>query len=264
MNYKGNLSKMKTDNGSPIQYQLPLSDQRIDLNQLIGKKISLKFNGQINCVDCGKRTKKSYGQGFCFTCLQESPLADPSIIRPELSRAQWGEARDLEWAKEHDLIPHYVYLALSSEIKVGVTRHHQIPTRWIDQGASAAAILCQTPNRHIAGVIESELKKHYTDKTSWMKMLRNETEDLSHLEHEIPKAGEYLHPELQKYLKEETEIMELHYPVIEYPSKIQSLTFDKTPTIEGILRGIKGQYLILDNGVLNIRKHSGYYVEIEF
>ena len=51
---------------------------------------------------------------------------------------------------------------------------------------------------------------------------------------------------------------EFTYPVLEYPTKIKSLNLDKTPLISGLLLGIKGQYLILDNGVINLRKYAGY------
>ncbi|QZT36095.1 DUF2797 domain-containing protein [Halosquirtibacter xylanolyticus] len=254
---------MKVMNGDPIQYELVLSDKTIPLNHSIGQHVSFHFKGQINCVDCGKKTKKSFNQGFCYNCYLNSPMSDPSIINPELSRAQWGEARDIEWSVKHDLIPHYVYLALSSDVKVGVTRHHQIPTRWIDQGASAASILCETPNRHIAGIIETVLKKHYTDKTSWMKMLKNEVASIDKLETELKLAGQYLPIELQRYIVQNSDIQLLNYPVEEYPTKVQSLSFDKTPIIEGVIKGIKGQYIIFEHGVLNIRRHSGYMVEVD-
>ncbi|QZE13892.1 DUF2797 domain-containing protein [Halosquirtibacter laminarini] len=262
MQYKGNLRKMSVKESTPIQYALNLSNETIDLNQCIGQSIKLEFTGVINCIDCGKKTSKSFSQGFCYNCFRNSPMAEPSIINPELSRAQWGEARDLKWAIEHDLIPHYVYLALSSEVKVGVTRHHQVPTRWIDQGATAAAILCETPNRHIAGVIEIVLKNHYTDKTSWMKMLKNDIGSISQLEAELKKAGTYLPKELQRYLVSKHEIRSLEYPVDTYPEKVKSITFDKTPKVEGTLMGIKGQYLIFEHGVFNIRRHSGYQVTL--
>ncbi|MDC1107205.1 DUF2797 domain-containing protein [Prolixibacteraceae bacterium] len=253
---------MKVMNGDPIQYELVLSDKTIPLNHSIGQHVSFHFKGQINCVDCGKKTKKSFNQGFCYNCYLNSPMSDPSIINPELSRAQWGEARDIEWAVKHDLIPHYVYLALSSHVKVGVTRHHQIPTRWIDQGATAASILCETPNRHIAGIIETALKKHYTDKTSWMKMLKNDVAPIEKLQQELEVAGMYLPLELSRYIKNDKPIQQLIYPVEKYPTKVASLSFDKTANIEGIIRGIKGQYIIFDHGVLNIRRHSGYHVEV--
>ncbi|MGQ7871401.1 DUF2797 domain-containing protein [Sunxiuqinia sp. sy24] len=254
---------MKTELGEPIQYQLPIGDQLVPMNELIGQHIHFKFDGQINCISCGKKTKTSFGQGFCYACFQMAPEADESVMRPELSRAQYGLARDLEWAKEHDLIEHYVYFAVSSELKIGVTRHHQIPTRWIDQGASRAIRLAKTPNRHIAGIIEVLLKKHFTDKTNWRAMLTNKVDNTIQLETEKHNALKLIPRELQQYFSDEDEVVQLHYPVIEYPAKVNSVSFDKNSVIEGALKGVKGQYLLFDqNRVLNIRKHNGYFLTL--
>jgi hypothetical protein len=197
--------------------------------------------------------------------LQTAPEASESVVRPELSKAHLGIARDMEWAEKHDLIDHFVYLALSSEVKVGVTRHHQIPTRWIDQGASAAIKLACAPNRHIAGIIEVFLKKFYTDKTDWREMLKNQINTTADLLAEKEKALKLLSSELRKYAEPDNEIIRIEYPVLEYPQKLTSLSFDKQPLISGILNGIKGQYLIFDEGaVLNIRKHNGYWIQINY
>jgi hypothetical protein len=233
------------------------------MNELIGREIKMTFSGQINCISCGKKTKTSFNQGFCYNCLQTAPEASESIIRPELSKAHFGIARDIEWAEKHDLIDHFVYLAVSSEVKVGVTRNHQIPTRWIDQGASYAIKLASTPNRHIAGVIEVFLKKHYTDKTNWRAMLKNEIIQNIDLIQEKQKITNLLPDELKKYVEPENEITSIEYPVEQFPTKIKSVGFDKLPEIKGILSGIKGQYLIFnDNRVLNIRKHNGYFLQV--
>src|SRR5680860_390816 len=159
----------------------------------------MNFTGKINCISCGKKTKTSFGQGFCYNCLQTAPEASESIMRPELSKAHLGIARDMEWAEKHDLIEHIVYLAVSSEVKVGVTRIHQIPTRWIDQGASSAIKLATTPNRHISGIIEVLLKKHFTDKTNWRTMLKNEIAQNINLLDEKNKVYQLLPAELKKY-----------------------------------------------------------------
>jgi hypothetical protein len=234
------------------------------MNEWIGSNIRLRFTGQINCISCGKKTKTSFNQGFCYSCLQTSPEASETVTRPELSKAHLGIARDMDWAREHDLIEHVVYLALSNDLKVGVTRHHQIPTRWIDQGASFAIELCRTPNRHIAGVIEVWLKRYFTDKTNWRAMLQNQVDTRIDLQEEKKNALRLLTPELQKYYSGNDTIWEIEYPVQQYPQRITSLTFDKTPEIAGILTGIKGQYLIFDSDtVINIRKHNGYWVEAE-
>ncbi len=263
MEYQGNILKMKTELGEPIQYQLPIGDQLVPMNELIGQHIHFKFDGQINCISCGKKTKTSFGQGFCYACFQTVPEADESVVRPELSKAQYGLARDLEWAEQHDLIDHYVYFAVSSELKIGVTRHHQVPTRWIDQGASRAIRLAKTPNRHIAGIIEVLLKKHFTDKTNWRAMLTNKVDNSIDLVTEKQKALQLMPLELQQYFSDENEVLDLHYPVTEYPTKVSSVSFDKKPVIEGTLKGIKGQYLLLDkNQVLNMRKHNGYFLTL--
>ena len=60
------------------------------------------------------------------------------------------------------------------------------------------------------------------------------------------------------------EPVEIKYPVVQYPEKIISLNFDKTPIVEGTLLGIKGQYLILDVGVINIRRSTGYNIELSY
>ncbi|NVK65481.1 MAG: DUF2797 domain-containing protein [Flavobacteriales bacterium] len=259
---EGNLHKMKATLGNPIEYRLDLSEELL-MNDFIGKEIVLKWGGRINCKNCGKVTKKSFGQGFCYSCFISAPEAAECILRPELCRAHLGEGRDPEWEEKHHNQPHVVYLAASSAVKVGITRATQVPTRWIDQGASAAIRLAEVPNRFEAGRIEVALKDFFTDKTSWQRMLKNEVDDSIDLEEEKWSLEEQLPADITEYFSENDEIIELDYPVDEYPTKVKSLSFDKLPVIEGTLMGIKGQYLIFDGGrVLNIRKHTGYYVEI--
>ncbi len=263
MEFEGNIRKMITELNAPVKYTLPIGNEKIDMNALIGKEISMQFDGQINCVSCGKKTKTSFSQGFCYNCLQTAPEASESIIRPELSKAHLGIARDMEWAEKHDLIDHFVYLAVASALKVGVTRGHQIPTRWIDQGASYAIKIAKTPNRHIAGVIEVFLKNHFSDKTNWRAMLKNEVLKDFDLAAEKERIANLLPLELQKYMDSENEVTEINYPVEQFPVKIKSIGFDKLPEITGRLAGIKGQYLIFDDSrVLNIRKHNGYFLRV--
>jgi hypothetical protein len=262
--FEGNILKMRTELAKPVNYFLTVGSNEIVMNDFIGKEISMNFTGQINCISCGKQTKTSFGQGFCYNCLQTAPEASESVIRPELSKAHLGIARDMEWAVKHDLIDHHVYLAVSGDVKVGVTRYHQVPTRWIDQGANAAIKIATAPNRHIAGVIEVFLKKHFTDKTDWRAMLKNEIAQQINLLGEKDKVFRLLPTELKKYFEPDNEITEIEYPVISFPKNIKSVGFDKTPKIEGVLTGIKGQYLIFqDDSVLNIRKHNGYFLQIK-
>ena len=257
----GRILKMKTELNKPVQYYLPMDEKLLNMNSWIGKQIKFQFRGEIYCLDCGQRTKKSFNQGFCYSCFQNSPMASECIIKPELCRAHLGEGRDMAWEKENHLKDHYVYLAVSSGIKVGITRDTQVPTRWIDQGASYAVPIARTPNRYLCGMIEVSLKQHLSDRTAWQRMLKNEIAhvDLIEKRKEILKL---IPIEYDEYLLKEEEITSIEYPVNEYPTKVKSLSFDKTPIIEERLMGIKGQYLLFENGqVLNMRKHQAYVLE---
>ena len=260
----GHIRKMRTELSDTVSYKLPLDENLVDMNELIGKRVQLFRTGVITCSKCAKRTKSSF-QGFCYSCFATAPEASECIIKPELCRGHLGEGRDVEWEKKHHVQPHYVYLALSSAVKVGVTRSDQIPTRWIDQGASAGIIVAETPNRYLAGVIEVALKEHFTDKTNWRKMLKNEVltdVDLEDIKWELE---EILPSDLAQYMLEEDEIIEINYPVTKYPEKLKSISFDKEPLLEGVLLGIKGQYLYFDNDrVINMRKHTSYQITIQW
>lgn len=252
---------MRVSNSSPVDYFLRFNDEEVHLNPYLGRKVSFAFNGQINCISCGKLTPKSFAQGFCFPCMQNSPLNSDCIIRPELCEAHLGKGRDLEWEKENHLQPHTVYLALSSGIKVGVTRNSQVPSRWIDQGATSAIRLAEVPNRYLAGAIEVYLKAFVADKTAWQRMLKNEVDNTISLTEAKKELSDKLSDELRQYVVEENSTIDFNYPVLKFPEKIKSLSFDKEAVIEGLLTGIKGQYIMLDNEkVLNIRKHTGYYI----
>ncbi len=257
------LQKMDSKLESIIQYSLRTTDNSIAMNELIGKEISLLWNGVIYCCKCSKVTKKSFGEGFCFACFSSAAEASPCILHPELCEAHLGKGRDLEFEERNHNQPHFVYLASTDKVKVGVTRATQIPTRWIDQGASSSIILAETPNRYLAGCIEVALKDFFTDKTNWQNMLRNFQDESIDLEEEKWQVHEELPSDLTQYWIENDEITELNYPVLEYPEKVSSMSFDKTAQIQGKLTGIRGQYLIFDNkNVINIRRHTGYEIEI--
>lgn len=263
MRYSGILHKMKSAFGSPVEYRLLLDDEELFVNSLIGKSISIQHTGTIFCSSCNAKIKKTFQDGLCFKCFQSAPEASECILRPELCRAHLGEGRNVEWEERNHNQPHIVYLAASDKVKVGVTRATQVPFRWIDQGASSAIFLAETPNRYEAGKLEVALKSVFTDKTNWQRMLKNEIDESIDLENEKWSLHEQLPSDLTEYFSENDEIIEFQYPVIQYPEKIKSISLDKTPLIEGKLTGIKGQYLIFEDGsVLNIRKHTGYEVEI--
>lgn len=259
----GILDKMPTTFVNPVQYFLNLGDDKILMNDLIGQQISLRHTGNIYCGICAKKTYKSFGEGLCYNCFMNAPENAECILRPELCRAHEHIGRDVEWEIKHHLQPHFVYLALVNETKVGVTRETQIPTRWIDQGANKAIILAETPYRQLAGKIEVALKEYLTDKTHWMKMLKNDFNRDIDLLKEKERIENLLPEDLKEYISPNNEVLELTYPVLEYPTKVSSTGFDKQKEINSKLVGIRGQYLILEGGqVINIRKHSGYEVEL--
>lgn len=263
MTYEGVLNKMQTQFETPIQYFLIFQDSFLNVNQLLNKNIEINFVGY-QCLNCGKK-KKIFRQGFCYDCFYSSPAVGDWIMKPELSTAHLGiQDRDLAYEEKVQLQPHIVYLALSSEVKVGVTRKNQVPTRWIDQGAEKAISIVEVPNRYLAGITEVALKSHFADKTNWRKMLTNDIvftdliEEREKLQHLLPQ-------EVQEYFHlEKNDLYEMNYPVIEYPTKINSLSLDKTPNFKGKLMGVKGQYLIFEDGtVFNIRSNEGYVVSIQ-
>ena len=252
---------MSAELENTVQYYLDIDGEKIHLNSFLGKEINLEYAGEINCIKCGRLTKKSFSQGFCYPCFVSVPETEECVLRPELCRAHEGIARDMDYAEKHCLIGHFVYLSLTSNIKVGVTRNTQIPTRWIDQGAVQAIILAYTPNRYIAGLIETSLKSHLADKTNWRNMLTGRITDDRSLTEVKQLVPPLLSDELSQYITDDNEITHITYPLTEKPMKVNSLNFDKDSHVKGTLTGIKGQYLILDNrNVLNIRKFGGYKV----
>ena len=262
MQYEGVLTKMQTEPGSPIQYYFVFEDNFIHMNQLLGQPLEINFLGY-RCLNCNKK-KKIWRTGFCYDCFYSSPAAGDWIMRPELSTAHLGVAdRDLAYETRVQVQPHVVYLASSSDMKVGVTRKTQVPTRWIDQGASYATPLVEVPNRYLAGITEVALKEHFSDKINWKKMLLNDVTliDLIARRNEI--AG-LLPDEVQPYFETTPDkLYTLDYPVLEYPKKISSLNLATTPFYNGKLTGIKGQYLIFEDGtVFNVRSFEGFVVRI--
>jgi hypothetical protein len=252
---------MQTENGSPIQYYLVFENDFINVNQLLDKSVSISFI-KYQCLNCGL-DKKIFRMGYCYDCFYDVPQTADWVIRPELSKAHLNqEDRDLDYEKKVQLQPHIVYLANSSSVKVGVTRKSQLPTRWIDQGAHEAIEIAEVPNRYLAGITELALKDHVSDKTNWRTMLKNDIKDEDLVEWRS-KLETYIPEEAREYFIASNTETNLEFPVLQYPEKPKSLNLDKTPYFSGILKGIKGQYLIFeDNTVFNVRSYEGYVVEI--
>lgn len=270
----GALRKMTSslDSEGNVQYQLPIGEQSIPLNELIGKNVTLQYDAMINCSHCGRKTKKSYAQGFCYPCMQKLAQCDMCIMKPETCHHHLGTCREPEWGIKNCMVPHYVYLANSSGLKVGITRHTQLPTRWIDQGAIQALPIFKVASRIQSGLIEVALSEFVADKTNWRAMLKGSPEklDLIAIANDLkPKISQKLAEIKLNYGEDAVEslnsdVVNIHFPVQRYLEKISSFNFDKTAEVSGMLLGIKGQYLIFDRGVINMRKFGSYRINIQW
>jgi hypothetical protein len=271
----GTLRKMRTELGSEnhpeeASYYLRAGDQELPLNAHVGKHLKLEFLGQILCSNCGRVTKKSFSQGFCFPCMRRLAQCDMCILKPETCHFHKGTCREPEWGEANCFAAHFVYLSNTSGLKVGITRHTQIPTRWIDQGATQATIMYKVKSRRQSGYVETAFKNMVADKTNWRTMLKENQSDMDLLS----EAGEMksrFDAELSDCMDifetgdaepQTNKVIKIRYPVLEFPRTIKSHNFDKNPVVEGTLMGIKGQYLLFDTGVINIRKFTSYDVQV--
>ncbi len=268
----GTLRKMRTELGTErhpdeVNYFLPLGKDELSLNPYIGKYLKLEFLGNIFCKYCGRKSSKSFSQGFCFPCMRKLAQCDMCILKPETCHFHEGTCREPEWGEKNCFVPHFVYISNTSGLKVGITRHTQIPTRWIDQGATQATIMFKVENRRQSGYVETAFKEMVADKTNWRTMLKENQPDKDLL----AKADELkarFHTDMSHIMDifpteaedQSNDVTSIRYPVLEFPEKIKSHNFDKHPVVEGTLVGIKGQYLIFDTGVINIRKFGSYEV----
>jgi len=260
---------MNTEAGSPVSYSLELGGRRLQLNDWIGKEVRIEYLQEIECIHCGRPTRKSFIQGYCYPCFASLAQCDQCIMSPEKCHYHLGTCREPEWALEHCMRPHIIYLANTSGLKVGITRESQLPTRWIDQGAVQAMPVLRVSKRYHAGLIEAAFREHVNDRTNWRNMLKNEVEEI-----DLYAVFENLWPaisaRLDPLLLEDAEPLAaagreigFDYPALRYPQKVSSFNLDKNPVAEGSLDAIKGQYLLLDSGVINIRKYGGYLVSME-
>ena len=255
------LRKMKTQLGEVVEYHLPTDDGDVSINEYVGSSFTIKFLGKINCVACDKVISKTYGGGYCYDCLQSLPECDMCMVKPELCHYERGTCRNPAWGEAHCFDSHSVYMARSSGVKVGITREKPTAIRWMDQGAVEAMVIAEVPDRKTSGLIEVALAEHIPDKTDFRKMLRGETssENLKELFENIKK---YVPKHLQQYLIENPDPVSIKYPLPTPPDKIKVSKLDTSPEVGGVLKGVKGQYLVFEESVFNMRAHSGYRVEI--
>ena len=267
----GAVRKMKTELAGPVQYRMVLGEAEIPLNEFLGQSLDLAYQGQINCIYCDRKTSKSFNQGYCYPCFKRLAQCDSCIVSPEKCQYAAGTCREPEWGETHCMIDHIVYLSNTSGIKVGITRHSQVPTRWMDQGATQARPIFRVDTRHHSGLVEILFKHHIADKTNWQAMLKGDAQpaDLEATRQRLMAECEAGLAALrdQYGLQSVTELTDaeettISYPVLEYPTRVKSFNLDKTPNVGGTLMGIKGQYLIFDTGVINMRKYGGYQLSL--
>lgn len=265
----GGLRKMHSSLAETVAYALPVGEQKVPLNALLGRKIALHYLGQIHCIHCARRTNKSFSQGYCYPCFQKLAACDSCIVSPEKCHYAAGTCREPAWGEQHCLQPHVVYLANSSGLKVGITRGTQVPTRWIDQGAVQALPIFGVQTRLQSGLVETLFRQHVADKTNWRAMLKGQVDPVDMLAERdrlLTLCADGLAELQQRFGLQaiqpltDAQVLSIQYPVLQHPTKIVSLDLEKTPQIEGTLLGIKGQYLLLDIGVINIRKFGAYHV----
>lgn len=268
---RGALDKMAARLDAPVQYALRLGEAQVPLNPLIGRPLRLEYLGAIHCSHCGRRTAKSFGQGYCYPCFKKLPQCDSCIVSPEKCHHALGTCRDPAWGERFCMTGHVVYLANSSGVKVGITRASQVPTRWLDQGACQALPILRVATRQQSGLVEDLLRSQVADRTNWRALLKGEAApvDLSGVREQLFESCREGLEALQARFGvqaiqplADAEPLEIRYPVEVYPEKIVSLDLDKTPVVEGTLQGIKGQYLIFDVGVINIRKYTAYQLAV--
>jgi hypothetical protein len=251
------LRKMPHRGTSPVRYTLG----DVDLNEAVGRELHIDYSGRKLCVACQRKIKKTFGDGYCYPCFTSLARTDSCIIRPHTCHYHKGTCREPVWGEEHCLVPHVVYLALTSGLKVGVTGAHKVEERWGDQGAAAALVLARTPDRKTAGRIETALAGQIPDRSNWRRLITADPEPLD-LAREKHRVAGLIPGELSGHLADEARIETFSYPVSQYPPKARTLSLDKQPSIGGVLTGIKGQYLLFASAGFNVRRHSGYQVTI--
>lgn len=263
MSYTGYLSGLEHQDQVPVEYELVLQEQRIPLNDRMGQTIQLLFLNEKACCACGRKANKLFNNGYCYPCFTKLAECDLCIVKPHECHYHLGTCRDEEFAAANCMVPHYVYIALSSGVKVGLTRKSRGTARWIDQGAIRAIPIAELPTRKAAGELEVFISQHIPDKTNWRKMLSGAIDDvdLSQVRRQIL---DLLPEEYQDFVLDDEHLYEFTYPLLETLEKVKSLSFDKQEAISGKLIGIKGQYLLLDHAVVNIKKHAGYKIQVKF
>ncbi|MBV1906294.1 MAG: DUF2797 domain-containing protein [Pseudomonadales bacterium] len=266
----GAISKMHVEHKSPASYHLPLGDGLVAMNELIGHRIRLEFLSKISCAHCGRVTKKSYAGGYCFPCFKKLAQCDLCVMSPDRCHYAKGTCREPAWGEEFCMQPHVLYLANSTGLKVGITRTSQMPTRWLDQGAVQAIVLMRTATRYQVGCVEKCLAEFVSDKTNWRKLITGDSQKVDMqaaalaLRSEAAENFTLLDEKFGADLvwEEASEVHEFQYPVERYLDKAKTQKLKPDEALEGVLTGIRGQYLLLDSGAFNVRSHTSHHVAL--
>lgn len=254
---EGYLQDLVPVPGEVVQYYLELDGgRRLHLNPLLGRHLALEPMGGLACVWCGRKVKKLFPNGSCYPCFRDLPQNDLCVVKPHL--CHYDTCRDPSWGDQHCMVPTYVYLARSSDIKVGISRN--LPGRWLEQGAVEAVPVALLPTRKLAGELEAYLSQHLPDKTNWRRMLKGEVTDVP-LDEVRRRVLDLVPPEFQAYVIADGAIQSFSYPVTATPEAVKSLDLAQGPAA-GKLLGIKAQYLILSTGVVNVPRYAGWQVRV--
>lgn len=264
----GILRPLRLTRADPAQALLPIvreadGEELLEpLNSLVGEDIQLEHDGRIICSACGAPTRRSYADGFCYGCFKRLARCDLCVVSPARCHYADGTCREPEWGEAFCMRPHRVYLANSSGPKVGITSGDSAVGRWLDQGASQGVVVARAPTRHLAGVLEERLARRVADRTDWRALVTRDAppadlaalrERLRPASHELPAGVEWL---------EDQPVETLRFPVLRYPRRPVQLELQREPRLRGVLLGIKGQYLLFDHGVLNVRRHNGFHIRL--
>ncbi|MBL97720.1 MAG: hypothetical protein CMF52_07885 [Legionellales bacterium] len=273
VSFGGIVSGLDIQSDRPLRYALCFEDhETVPLNCLIGRSITVRYLDHMQCTYCKRRIKKTYNNGFCFLCFRRLARCDSCIVRPELCHFHLGTCREPDWGSRVCMQRHIVYLSFTSHVKVGITRAANVPRRWYDQGAMVALPIYQVPTRRVSGYLEVALKAYFKDKTQWRQMLQTQhcAVDLRQSIQSVIDQGalnRYIDeeplfkdgPPVPVYSHYEPEV--ISYPMHDVPSPLKAINLEKTPEFTATLLGMKGQYLIFDQAVFNVKKYAGYRIE---
>jgi hypothetical protein len=232
------------------------------LNEWLGRGLRIEYRQRILCCHCGSQTPRSYGGGYCYPCFRSLARCDLCVVSPARCHYHLGTCREPAWGEAFCMQPHVVYLANSSGPKVGITGADGAVSRWLDQGASQGLVIARTASRHLAGVVEAQLAQLISDRTDWRLLLQGDRPpvDLPALRDRLMERLGRL-PEGVAWQTAEP-VVTLSYPVLAYPRQLLRLRLDRHPVVAGRLLGAKGQYLLFEHGVFNVRWHRAFEVSV--